>query len=224
MKVLELFSGTECLSNAFRERGHECFTVDWDEQFPSSLHCDIGKLTSEEIVEKFGYPDVIWAAFDCTTFSVAAISHHRRKNEITGSLDPISDYARRCDEVDQNVLRIIKELEPKVFIIENPRGGLRKMWWMRGIPRYTTTYCKYGDTRMKPTDFWSNIDLELLPPCHNGDSCHEPAPRGSRAGTQGIRGSRERSVYPHRLCEHMVDICEKTLGESKAQLKLNFEL
>lgn len=33
MKVLELFSGTECISNAFRKRKHKCFTVDWNEQF-----------------------------------------------------------------------------------------------------------------------------------------------------------------------------------------------
>ena len=41
MYVIELFSGTECLSNEFRKRGHKCWTVDWDEQFPSSLHKDI---------------------------------------------------------------------------------------------------------------------------------------------------------------------------------------
>ena len=47
MKVLELFSGTECLSDAFRARGHECYTVDWDKQFPSSLHIDIRQLTAD---------------------------------------------------------------------------------------------------------------------------------------------------------------------------------
>ena len=31
-------------------------------------------------------------------FSIAAISHHRRKNKETGNLDPISDYAKFCDE------------------------------------------------------------------------------------------------------------------------------
>lgn len=215
MKVLELFSGTECISNAFREKGHECFTVDWDEQFPSSLHCDIGKLDADTILSKFGRPDVIWAAFDCTTFSVAAISHHRRLNTDTGNLDPISDYARQCDETDQNVLRLISELNPRVFIIENPRGALRKMSWMRGIPRYTTTYCRYGDKRMKPTDFWSNVNLHLFPPCKNGDTCHEAAPRGSKTGTQGLNGARERSMYPKALCEHIVDVCEHYVSDGK---------
>ena len=59
MKVLELFSGLECISNAFRARGHECFTVDWDEKFPSSLHIDIMDLTSEIVLEKFGHPETI---------------------------------------------------------------------------------------------------------------------------------------------------------------------
>lgn len=49
MKVVELFSGMECISNAFRGRGDECFTIDWDERFPSSLHCDISKLKIEDL-------------------------------------------------------------------------------------------------------------------------------------------------------------------------------
>ena len=34
------------------------------------------------------------------------------------------------------------------------------------------------------------------------------APRGSKTGTQGLKGSRERSIIPKKLCEHIVDICE----------------
>lgn len=126
MKILELFSGMECISNAFRERGHEAYTIDWDKTFPSSRHCDIGKVTSEEILADFGRPDVIWCAFDCTTFSIAAISHHRKLNPANGNLDPTSEYAKKCDEVDQHCLQLIRELKPKVFIIENPRGGCGK--------------------------------------------------------------------------------------------------
>lgn len=201
----------EDISKAFRARGHETFTIDWDARFPSSAHMDIEQLTSEFVLENFGKPDVIWAAFDCTTFSMAGIHHHRRMNLLTGNLDAVSEYAHKCDRVDQNVLRIIGELKPKVYIIENPRGGMRKMLYMRDLPRYTTTYCQYGFSYMKPTDFWSNVNLELKPPCKNGDPCHESAPRGSRTGLQGIKGHVLRSVYPPQLVEHMVDICEKAV-------------
>jgi site-specific DNA methylase len=35
------------------------------------------------------------------------------------------------------------------------------------------------------------------------------APRGSKTGTQGLKGARERSVIPQKLCDHIVDICEE---------------
>lgn len=105
MKVLELFAGTRSIGKAFEAAGHEVFSVEWYKKFSNiNLYTDIGQLTAQDIIEKFGRPDVIWASPDCSTFSVAAISHHRRKNKETGSLDPISEYAKFCDEVDAHVI------------------------------------------------------------------------------------------------------------------------
>lgn len=210
MKVLELFAGTQSIGKEFKARGHEVFSVEWNKDFENiSLYADISKLTATEILEKFGHPDVIWASPDCTTFSVAAISKHRRRNPENGDLEPISEYARFCDATDQHVLDLIRELNPTFFFIENPRGGLRKMKWMQDIPRYTITYCQYGDTRMKPTDIWTNHpNPQFKPPCKNGDPCHIRAPRGSRTGTQGLKGAKERARIPKQFCKHIVDICE----------------
>lgn len=217
MKILELFAGTRSIGKAFESRGHEVFSVEWDKNFEDiDLYVDIGKLDAREILENFGHPDVIWASPDCATFSIAAISHHRRKNPVTGNLDPVSDYAKFCDEVDQHVLALIKELQPLLFFIENPRGGMRKMTWMQSIPRHTVTYCQYGDTRMKPTDIWTNHPApEFKPMCKNGDPCHISAPRGAKTGTQGLKGSRERSIIPAELCNHIVTICEKYCGQGE---------
>lgn len=209
LKVLELFSGTECLSNGFRARGHECFTIDWDEQFPSSMHCDIGKLKLEDLPEEWKHPDIVWIGLDCSTFSVAAISHHRRRNSETGNLDPISDKAKQFDKIALHVKELLKELNPKIQIWENPRGGLRSMNYMQDLKRTTTTYCQYSFPYMKPTDFFSNIDLPLKSPCKNGDPCHERAPRGSKHGLQGVKGAVARAVYPPELVKHIVDICEE---------------
>ena len=229
MKVLELFAGTGQLSAAFRSRGHETFEVDWDMKFNSDLHIDIGKLTTDMILEKFGVPDVVWIAVDCTTFSLAAISHHRVKNKETGNLDPISDYAKQCDEIDQHVLEVLEELRkvnPKLlFFIENPRAGLQKMTWMQPYEqyKYTVTYCKYltdrpfEERRMKPTNLWTNHpNPKFIPPCNYGDPCHPKTPRGTTThGTQGMRGAKERSTYPHMLIEHIVDICEEYYKEGE---------
>ncbi len=149
MKVLELFAGTRSISKEFEKRGHEVYTVEWDKTFDNiDLYKDIGELTAQEILENFGHPDVIWASPDCSSYSVAAIYHHRRRNKENGSLEPITDYARFCDRVNQHVLELIKELNPRLYFIENPRGGLRKMWWMQDLPRYTVTYCFSGDTKI----------------------------------------------------------------------------
>lgn len=211
MRVLELFAGTRSIGKAFEKHGHKVYSIEWDKDFENiDWYEDIGKITAQDIIDRFGRPDVIWASPDCTSFSIAAISHHRRKNLETGNLDPVSDYAKFCDNVDQHVLDLIRELKPKYWFIENPRGGMRKMTWMQGLPRYTVTYCQYGDTRMKPTDIWTNHpDPKFKTPCHNGDPCHEPAPRGSKTGTQGLKGSIDRSRIPDKLCEHIVEICEK---------------
>lgn len=214
MKVLELFAGNRSIGKAFERRGgHEVFSIEWDKHFDNiDLYADIGKVTADDIIERFGRLDVIWASPDCTTYSIAAISHHRRKEE-DGNLAPVSDYAKFCDVVNYHVLELIKELKPKFFFIENPRGGLRKMRFMRDLPRYTVTYCQYGDTRMKPTDIFTNHPCpDFKPPCHNGDSCHVAAPRGAKTGTQGLKGHIQRSIIPDALCDHIVRICEKELG------------
>ena len=210
MKVLELFAGTRSIGKAFEEKGHEVFSVEWDRSFENiDLYKDIYELSAKEILDKFGKPDVIWASPDCSSYSIAAISHHRKREE-NGNLAPVSEYAKFCDRVNQHTLNLIMTLSPKYWFIENPRGGMRKMDFMHGLPLYTVTYCQYGDTRMKPTDIWTNHpDPKFKPMCKNGDPCHEKAPRGSRTGTQGLNGSKERSVIPVELCRHIVKICEE---------------
>lgn len=210
MKVLDLFCGTKSISNAFAARGHEVYTVDWDVRFCPSLCADIGKLTAQDIIKLCGgVPDIIWASPDCTTYSVAAMCTHRRRDQ-NGNLCPVTDYAKQCDAYNEHLIALIKELNPRYWFIENPRGAMRKMKFIQGLPRYTVTYCQYGEKRMKPTDIWTNHPApEFKPPCKNGDPCHIAAPRGARTGTQAMKNKIEKARIPKALCEHIVDICEE---------------
>lgn len=113
------------------------------------------------------------------------------------------------------------------------------MNFMQGIPKYTVTYCQYGDTRMKPTDIFTNYPKpNFKPPCHNGDTCHDRAPRSSTVryaknlgvivkrlgGTQyGCKDSRERSVIPANLCNYIVDLCEGKVRKDDIQQLSFFE-
>ena len=83
--------------------GHDVFSIEWDKRFENiDLYSDIGTITADDILKNFGRPDVIWASPDCTTYSIAAISHHRRKED-DGNLAPVSEYAKFCDNVNQHV-------------------------------------------------------------------------------------------------------------------------
>ena len=216
MKVLELFAGTRSIGRAFEERGHEVFSVDWDRQFDDiDWYGDVEFLTADMVLDMFGRPDVVWQSPDCTSYSVAAISTHRRR-EPDGNLRAITPYAEKCDRINWHLRKLMVDLDPKYWFFENPRGGMRKMDFMRGIPRYTITYCQYTLTdlplesrRMKPTDIWTNHpDPKFKPPCKNGDPCHVRAPRGARTGTQGL-SKVDRSRIPDELCRHIVEICEE---------------
>lgn len=212
MKVLELFCGTKSISNAFAKRGHEVYNVDWDAEFNPTLRADIGTLSAHDIIKLCGgVPDVIWASPDCATFSMAGIFHHRTKNKESGECEPKSEYAKLCDEVNKNVVKLLREVNPKYWFIENPRAGLRTMAYMQGLPRYTVTYCQYGDKRQKYTDIWTNHpNPQFKPPCKVGDKCHEAAPRGSHnSGTLGMKNKKERGRIPELLCAHIVEICER---------------
>lgn len=210
LKVLDLFSGTRSITKAFQKSNHDAFSIELDNRHENiDWYVDIMNVTAQDIIDKFGVPDVIWASPPCTSYSIAAISHHRTRDE-DGNLSPKSDYAKLSDELIKHTIKLIQELNPTYWFIENPRGGLRKMSFMQDLPKYTVTYCKYGDIRMKPTDLWTNHpNPQFKPMCKNGDSCHESAPRGSKTGTQGLKGSVERSVIPSLLCEHIVSICEE---------------
>ena len=129
--LLELFAGTRSISRAFEKEGWTTYSVEWNKKFDNiSLYADISTLTAKQVLDLCGtIPTVIWASPDCATYSVAGIGHHRRV--ILGKITPISDYAKFCDKTNTHLLDLIAELKPRYFFIENPRGALRKMSFIR---------------------------------------------------------------------------------------------
>lgn len=207
MNILELFAGSRSIGKVGDKLGMNVFSIDWEKYEDIDLCIDVAKLKKEDVPF---VPDFVWASPDCTTYSIAAISTHRNNTE------PKSEYAKKCDTTNQHFISLIKEwleINPDmVFFIENPRGMLRKMPWMQEFKRHTIWYCQYGDERAKPTDIWTNSDKWIPKPvCHNGNKeCHHvPAPRGSKTGTQGRKGSYERSKIPEKLCYEVLESLNK---------------
>jgi len=194
--VFDLFAGTGSATKAFEDAGDTVITVDNDSRFDVTLRADMFHVTAEILLEQFGQPDFVWASPPCTAFSVASIGHHWQRSGV-----PKTAEAEEAMRLVEHTRQIVETLSPRYgFVIENPRGMLRKLPIFSNLTRWTVTYCQYGDTRMKPTDLWTNI-TDWLPrvPCRNGDGCHESAPRGARTGTQGRDGAVLRSMVPYVL-------------------------
>ena len=203
MKTLELFCGTKSFSKVASQWGYETKTLDFDNQFNPDYTMDIMDFNVPMLD---GYKlDIVWPSPPCQKFSVAALGRnwHGTKD---GPFTPKNEETYHALEIVKKTVQIIKELNPKYFYIENPRAMLRKMNLIP-YPYATVTYCQYGFKYMKPTDIWSNNqDWQLVAKkCKNGMSCHEPAPRGSKTGTQGIKNAALRGAIPPKLIEEILE-------------------
>jgi len=201
MKVLELFAGSCSFSNVAKELGHETFTTDINQNPDNTIDyvSDIFNFDYENLPSI----DFIWASPPCTFFSVSSIGHHWNKDHTPKTKEAVYGIT-----VIEKTIEIIDYLGPTYWIIENPRGKLRKLEIVQDLPRTTVAYCQYGDNRMKPTDLWTNLIEDVWTPrpmCKNGMPCHEAAPRGSKTGTQGLKDAYERSKVPYDLCKEILE-------------------
>jgi hypothetical protein len=192
LRVLDLFSGLEGFSQAFRDRGHKVTTFDLDPDFHADWICDINEL------EELPKADVILASPPCNAFSVMNIA----KNWTVGGRAK-TEEAKQARALVLHVLSLIYDSEPRFWVMENPVGKLRKI--LRK-PDATVTWCQYGAKVMKPTDLWGALPESFSPKaCKKGSSCHVPAPRGSYTGTQNHLSPAERAKIPYGLS---LELCE----------------
>lgn len=189
-KTIEFFCGTQSFSKVASKMGMQTFTTDSNKRFKPDIVCNILDFDIKSVPF---VPDIAWFSPECKYFSVASMWKHWNKDYTPKTL-----FAQCALQIINKMLLTIEklmELNPSVLIyIENPRGMLRHTGLLDHFIRHTVTYCQYGETRMKPTDIWTNDKLWIpRPACQTTDKCHTTR-------TDDINSTALKAVVPEELC------------------------
>jgi len=214
LPVLDLWCGTCSAVEWFRRRGHPIISVDNDPQFDPTICKDILEVTIEELMALAPHGFAFaWASPDCRIFSLMNMAKRHWVKEGEWAI-PQTEEARLHIQRVKHTIALLEGIECPYWILENPRAMLRKQRFMSQYQRITVSYCRYGDNRMKPTDLWGKIPLFFEPAmCENGNPDHNPAPRGSYTGTQGM-SKRDAGMIPLGLSQAFYDAALFSKGQT----------
>jgi site-specific DNA-cytosine methylase len=162
-KMLELYKGTGSVGKVGKKYFNEIISLDFDEKSKATITTDILDWNYKDFHKETNFiPDFIWASPPCNTFSSLSYPLKERNPK---TAEPYSDRAKNGTKILYMTIDIINfflKLNPNLlFVIENPKGMMRKDKRIKRMNRETTLYCLYGDKRRKPTDFFSNFQLKL---------------------------------------------------------------
>ena len=215
MIIYDFFAGTGSATKAFEDAGHTVIKVELDDYFDAHER-DILQLDAHTLIAKYGHPDFIWASPPCTTFSVASLRHYWKQEN--GVAVPKNEKTLAGIKLVEHTVKLIQALNPRIgWVMENPRGMLRKQEVVKDLPRQTVTYCQYGKSYMKPTDLWGYVpNWKPRPMCKPGAECHEFSKRSSRSGLQGalipgLRRTAVRSMVPYELGREIYEAINESL-------------
>lgn len=181
---IELGSGKKGGSQAFTN--YEIVTIDINKKLKPTIQADINYLPLKERCK----PDVLLMWPPCDFFNL--MSNQWPKKGIGDSLKIIG-----------SCLDAVVYLQPKKWLLENPKGRLR---WFLGKPTQTIYYSDYDFNykAQKPTDLWGNINL--------------PMTKTVRRPRTKLNGKHTSNFYK-AFSSNPADNAEVPLGVSKAILE-----
>lgn len=159
--LLELFSGSKSVSNAFESLAWSAISIDNNPLFNPALCIDVLQLSQIMLPAMFNF---IWASIPCTTFSRAAPNIHFKKEIISYrnyKYTPITASGQLSVLLLEKTLEIISWFPSALWIIENPVGRIHHFPQLRNLGhyRYYVNYKNFGFDYSKETYLFSNFHL-----------------------------------------------------------------
>lgn len=156
---IELFSGSKHISNHAAQEGFEVISIDNNPKLNPTICKNIQSVNRKSLP---GSVAVVWASIPCTTFSILSIPKQWDKISIgyrNYYYVPKTPAAIEALRIVNKTLKLIAEINPIYYFIENPRGALRHFPQMKLVPyRKTVSYADYGFDYYKPTDIFTNCE------------------------------------------------------------------
>ena len=194
LKVFEACSGYEGWSSIWRENGHYVKTLDIDSYFNPDICIDILDYIPDENF------DILFASPDCRFFSKI------RNVWNNTSLRTTKEQKDKAILISQRCFDLIKELNVKYYLIENPIGGMSKYFSGAEI----IDYCMYDfhsnsiryfyNLIRKRTNIWTNIEFNK----RLCDKSHEHVEL-----CVALRNSKDRAKIPEELSKEIYEFIIK---------------
>jgi hypothetical protein len=207
-KGIEFFSGRQKLTETFLAHGVTCLSLD-NHQVRGSrkldFHIDFFDFDYKSIPP--AHYDFLYFGFPCTTFSKASGGKHFKNG-----FCPLTPMALTSLDLMERMFQIIDHLQPKVFYIENPSGGLCNNFYFK---QYFDKYLAYiyrfsmqsfGFPTQKLTDIFTNSSIPIL--SNPVTRCNG---RYSSVKFDNLT-LRQRQAYPQAFCDMIVENCLLHLG------------
>lgn len=175
MRMLDLFAGSGCASRAASVRGWDVTRIDNAEGTAHDVRADLATWLPDE----GAWWDLIWASPPCTELSTA--------NNLTRDVDSGLVLVRAA-------LRIIRQVRPRWWVLENVHGATRAIGSLIGPP-----VAQYGSFYL-----WG-----VFPP-------FEASVPRNKTKLSGRRRAERRAAIPWAISDGLVRACEALADELDA--------
>ena len=163
-RALVLFRGTGSVDRSLEAAGFDVDSLDIDPKCGATWTANVLEWESWRTIPAGTYT-FAWASPPCQQYSIARTTAKTPRN-----------FAL-ADSIVARTLAIIRHLEPKAWLMENPATGyLKTRGVVSGLPFTTVCYCMYSDglrhKYRKPTRLWGTLPgFEPRPMCSRKEPC-----------------------------------------------------